>query len=120
VTAALADFIRKRRRELGLSQTEASERTKGRLSHTTIANLEKGTDPRTGKPRHPRAVTLKILAPALEVSYETLAELAGYILKEGGEKYGTEQSSLDGRHLTEEEKAIIRALRDSRRQTSKK
>ena len=114
MTATLADFIRDRRKELGLSQTELSNRTGNRLSHTTVANLENGTDPRTGKPRHPRAETLRILAPALEASYGMLAELAGYIIKEDSEEYGEERSELDGKLLTEEEKAIVRALRESK------
>lgn len=114
MTVELAEFIRKRRKQLGLSQTELSNRTGGRLSHTTIANLEYGVDPRTKKPRHPRAVTLQILAPVIEASYAQLAELAGYIVKEDSEDYAIERSVLDGEPLTEQEKAVIRALRTGR------
>ena len=111
----LAGFIRERRRELSISQTELSRRTGGRLSHTTIANLEKGTDPRTGKPRHPRAVTLGILAPFLETTYEYLAVLAGYFgTSESKEAYQAQEPVLNGRPLSEQEKAIVRAVRSSR------
>lgn len=110
----LAEFIRERRREQGISQAELSQRTDGRLSHTTIANLEKGTDPRTGKPRHPRAVTLDILAPVLETTYEHLAALAGYLgTSENKESYRVPETTLDGRPLSEQEKAIVRAVRNS-------
>lgn len=111
----LAEFIRERRRELRISQTELSQRTGGRLSHTTIANLEKGTDPRTGKPRHPRAVTLRILAPVLDSTYEHLAALAGYLgASEKKSVYGADDPILDGRPLSNEEKAIVRAVRSSK------
>lgn len=110
----LAEFIRERRREQGISQAELSQRTNGRLSHTTIANLEKGTDPRTGKPRHPRAVTLDILAPVLETTYEHLAALAGYLgTSESKESYRVQETTLDGRTLSEQEKAIVRAMRNT-------
>ena len=115
MTSELGEFIEARRRELGLSQAEVSKRTSGGLSHTTIANLEKGTDPRTGKPRHPRAVTLQMLAPVLETPYDQLAELAGYIIRDEPGQYKTDNAILDGRQLTEQEKAVIRALRESKK-----
>ncbi len=115
----LAEFIRERRREQGISQAELSQRTDGRLSHTTIANLEKGTDPRTGKPRHPRAVTLDILAPVLETTYEHLAALAGYLgASERKEDYQTREPVLDGQPLSAQEKAIVRAVRTSQPDSS--
>ncbi len=118
MNAGLAEFIRDRRRELSLSQAELSRRTSGRLSHTTIANLEKGADPRTGKPRHPRAITLRILAPVLETTYEHLAALAGYGgISEEKTTYGGKTTALDGRLLNAEEKAVIRALRDAKGQS---
>ena len=115
MSTKLAHFIRDRRRELSISQAELSRRTDGRLSPTTIAKLEKGTDPRTGKPRHPRAVTLEILAPVLETTYEHLAALAGYLgTGESKEVYQVQEPNLDGRPLSEQEKAIVRAIRNSR------
>ncbi len=110
MTDKLASYIEKRRQSLGMSQTEVSRRTKRRLSHTTIANLEKGIDPRTGKPRQPRVETLKILAPALDTTYDELAERAGYIMREQAAGYNV-RSELDGLPLTGTEKEVVRALR---------
>lgn len=115
MTSELSEFIEARRKELGLSQAELSKRTSGGLSHTTIANLEKGTDPRTGKPRYPRAVTLQMLAPVLETPYDQLAELAGYIIRDETSPYKSDYASLDNKALTEQEKAVIRALRESKK-----
>ena len=111
----LGAFIRQKRHELKMSRIELARNTNGRLSHTTIANLEKGVDPRTGKPRQPRAETLRLLAPALGCSYEDLAELAGYISREEKQAYVVQEAAVDGKRLSPQELAVIRALREAGR-----
>lgn len=59
---------------------EAAERAG--ISHTYLSQLEKGEDPRTGKPIRPSVDTLKGLAKAYNYSYEDLLAQAGYITPE--------------------------------------
>lgn len=49
------------------------------ISHSYLSHLEKGVDPRTGKPLKPSADTLKGLARAYNYPYEKLLEAADYI-----------------------------------------
>lgn len=49
------------------------------ISHAYLNQLEKGVDPRTGKPLKPSADTLKGIARAYNYPYERLLEAAGYI-----------------------------------------
>lgn len=52
------------------------------ISHTYLSQLEKGTDPRTGKAIQPSIETLKGLARAHNYPYEELLAAAGYIYTE--------------------------------------
>jgi transcriptional regulator with XRE-family HTH domain len=49
------------------------------ISHTYLSHLEKGKDPRTGKPLYPSPDTLRALSKAYNYSYEELMMVAGYI-----------------------------------------
>lgn len=71
----LADFIRQRRAELGLSMRETARRAKIHVS--TISELESGRIANLTLP------TLQRLASALDVDYEDLVGLAGYVMPSG-------------------------------------
>lgn len=50
------------------------------ISHTHLDSIEKGADPRTGKPVSISAEVLKLLSIATNTDYETLSELYFYDL----------------------------------------
>lgn len=52
---------------------------RAKISHTYLSHLEKGKDPRTGKPLYPSPDTLKALATAFNYPYEELMMAAGYL-----------------------------------------
>lgn len=79
----LSEFGKYLKELRGKRSLREMERITG-LSHTYLSTLEKGFDPRSGKERKPTPETLKKLSDTLEVSYEKLLEVAGYIKTFGG------------------------------------
>jgi transcriptional regulator with XRE-family HTH domain len=55
------------------------------ISHTYLDILERGIDPRSGKPIKPSVDMLKRLAIAFNYPYKKLMQAAGYLSEEGGE-----------------------------------
>lgn len=49
------------------------------ISHSYLSHLEKGKDPRTGKPIYPSPDTLKALSKAYDYPYEKLLATADYL-----------------------------------------
>ena len=70
----LGDFVRKSRTEKGLSLREFGKLCE--ISHTTIDVIEKGYDPRTGKPVNITNNTFEKLSAGLGVSVSTLVNLS--------------------------------------------
>jgi transcriptional regulator with XRE-family HTH domain len=66
-----------------MSQRELARRCG--LSNVYIKNLEKGADPKTGKPYDPTVTTLRALAKGMNISLESLLE-----------KLGVEVVNIDG------------------------
>lgn len=66
----LHDAITKFRMEQGLSQREFAKRCN--LSHNTIHLLEKGVNPRSGKPLVPDTITLKKIADGMGITMDEL------------------------------------------------
>ncbi|WP_261806118.1 helix-turn-helix domain-containing protein [Lapidilactobacillus luobeiensis] len=83
MTNNLGQYLREIRGKRSLR--EISEMTNGRLSHTAIANIEKGTNGRK-EPVKPSPDTLKILADVYHIDYVKLLNMAGYINKKDEEK----------------------------------
>lgn len=71
----LGDLLRNLRGKESLR--DAGKRTG--LSHTYLSIIEKGFDPRSGKPVKPTPETLKLLSEAYNHPYEDLMIKAGYI-----------------------------------------
>ena len=70
-------LLKREREERGLSLREAA--SKIGISHTYIANLEKGVDPKTGKKFEPTPAVLRKIANFYNISYMKLMFLCGYI-----------------------------------------
>lgn len=70
-TTDLGNFIRERRERLGIGLNELARRS--RLSQATLSKLE------NGKIEIPQPHRLQALARELDVDYEDLAALAGYL-----------------------------------------
>lgn len=110
------------------SLREASKRTG--LSHTYLGIIEKGYDPRSGKPVKPTPETLKLLSEAYDYPYEKLMEIAGYLEGENREELQSKQQDkpinmafLGGRKevLTDDEaEALELALEIHRRNKEKR
>lgn len=66
----LHDAITKFRTEQGLSQREFAKRCN--LSHNTIHLLEKGINPRSGKPLVPDTITYKKIADGMGITMDEL------------------------------------------------
>ena len=66
----LHDAIIKYRMEQGLSQREFAKRCN--LSHNTIHLLEKGVNPKTGKPLIPDTITYKKIADGMGITMDEL------------------------------------------------
>lgn len=66
----LHDAIIKFRMEQGLSQREFAKRCN--LSHNTIHLLEKGVNPKTGKPLIPDTITYKKIADGMGITMDEL------------------------------------------------
>lgn len=90
-TTDLSSFILKRREKIGLSQRQLAELSG--LSNTEISRIEKGSR------KHPSPETLKAIAPHIQVNYELLLELAGYLEKRF---YGNQLKKLRGTRTYEE------------------
>lgn len=73
----LYEFLKKKRTLLKLSLRNAADKIG--ISHSYLSNLEKGIDPRTGSPIKPTPETLKLIADAYELDYDSLMKLAGYL-----------------------------------------
>lgn len=71
----LGDTLKKLRGRQSLR--EVSKKTG--ISHTYLGILEKGHDPRTGKPVNPSPETLRLLAQAYDYPYKRLLKLSGYL-----------------------------------------
>lgn len=80
----LGNFIQEKRNEMGLSLREFGGLCG--ISHTTIDCLEKGYDPRTGKPINITNSTFGKLANALNVPVAYLVELSQGIKSKPVEK----------------------------------
>ncbi|WP_148133305.1 helix-turn-helix domain-containing protein [Candidatus Formimonas warabiya] len=52
---------------------------RAQISHSYLSHLEKGRDPRTGKPLYPSPDTLKSLSKAYNYPYEKMLAAAGYL-----------------------------------------
>lgn len=70
----LGEYIQNKRIGMGLSLREFGQLCG--ISHTTIDNIEKGYDPRTGKPVNITNTTFKHLASGLNVPIEVLVSLS--------------------------------------------
>jgi hypothetical protein len=61
------------------SLREVAERSNKRISHSYLNILEKGFDPRSGKPIKPTPESLRVISDLYGYSYEKLMILAGYL-----------------------------------------
>src|SRR5579884_80497 len=68
----LATLIRNKREEIGIPLAVAAKRAG--IGHATLENLERGKNPRTGKPSRPGRQILEQIAPVLRMSQEELNE----------------------------------------------
>lgn len=91
---ALGKLIRQLRGDLSLREFAL----KCEVSHTTIDNLEKGIDFRTGKPTQVKMATLQKIADACDVSLS-------YILNEA--KLQTSEPSLSEPQFSENKRKLI-------------
>lgn len=111
-------YLRNARLAKELSLRAVEEATEGEVSNAYLSQLE------TGKIAKPSPHVLHSLSIALGVSYETLMERAGYIVKAGersdGVKHGR-AATLSIENLTpEEEKALMEHLAFIRWQRKRK
>lgn len=68
---------------------------RAKISHTYLSHLEKGRDPRTGKPLYPSPDTLKALSKAFNYSYNKLMVAAGYLDEEENPANETEHKKAE-------------------------
>lgn len=61
------------------SLRDVADRSNKRISHSYLNILEKGRDPRSGKPIKPTPEALRIVSELYSYSYEELMILAGYL-----------------------------------------
>lgn len=74
---SLGEYLHRWRRERGLSLREAARLTGGRVTHSTIRNLERGFNSRN-QPYTITLHTLKSIAEGYGIPLDTLLERAGY------------------------------------------
>lgn len=74
---SIGEFIKKKRVEGGLSLRDFASLCG--LSHSYIDSLEKGFDPRTGKPLSPTMDTLEKITKGLSMSLDEFLKLTGFI-----------------------------------------
>lgn len=88
------------------SLREISERSNKKVSHSYIADLEKGYS-RSGKEVKPSPETLKVLAEVYDADYNYLMELAGYIEMSSGKKMATtiDPDGAKAKAMNEDKKA---------------
>ena len=87
----LGEFLRELRGKESLRSV--SERIDGRLSHSYISDLEKGTS-RRGTVINPTPEALKILSEAYNVNYDKLMSLAGYIEEKDSPSLSNKQMTV--------------------------
>lgn len=80
---ALGDVVKAYRDQHGLSLRDLAQRCG--LSHTFIDTLEKGVEPKTGKPSTPTVASLQALAKGMNMSFDELMQAAGYIDSPGND-----------------------------------
>ncbi len=97
----LGQYIKKKREEKNMALRPFAEMCD--LSHAYIDKLEKGVDPRTGKPVIPTIDTLQKISQALNCPLEELLKQGGYI-----EKKDEVESELD---LTLEEQQLLEKIK---------
>lgn len=114
----LGMYLRSARLKLGLSLRAVEDATDGEVSNAYLSQLE------NGKILKPSPHVLYSLANALEVSYETLMERAGYIVKTGERteesKHGKAATFSIDNLTPEEEKALLEHLNFLRWQRNRK
>jgi transcriptional regulator with XRE-family HTH domain len=71
----LGNLLRKLRGKESLREVSKRAGT----SHTYLGVIEKGIDPRTGKPVKPTPQTLRVLSKTYNYPYEELMKLSGYL-----------------------------------------
>ncbi|MGR5962906.1 helix-turn-helix domain-containing protein [Bacillus paranthracis] len=80
----LGMIIREYRQEHNLSLRDFA--TRCQLSHSYIDKLEKGIDPRNGKPVEPTLTVIEQIAHAIHKDKTDLLEEIGYLNKQGNIK----------------------------------
>jgi len=91
----LGNYVRERRRELGLTQEELAERIGGSASQAEVSRLERGTIV------FPRRSRLEGLAAALEVTLGTLLVHSGWMTNDEGELVDRMPRGVGRRAVTE-------------------
>lgn len=106
--ATLGDVLRKARSDLNMSQRDVENATGKEVSNAYISQLE------SGKITRPSPHILYALSAALQISYETLMERAGYIsasgLRPAETKHGQAATFAIDNLSAEEEKALLKHL----------
>jgi transcriptional regulator with XRE-family HTH domain len=114
----LGMYLRSARLKKELSLRAVEEATEGEVSNAYLSQLE------NGKIAKPSPHVLYALANALDVSYETLMERAGYIVKAGeraeGSKHGKAATFSIDNLTPEEERALLEHLNYLRWQRNRK
>ncbi|WP_342412325.1 helix-turn-helix domain-containing protein [Bacillus sp. FSL K6-1560] len=94
----LGNYLRELRGSL--SMREAAKRIG--ISHTYLDKIEKGRDPRSGKPIKPTPETLRMISKAYNCDYEELMVVAGYIESNQSKK----EKDIELESLTPNQKKI--------------
>ncbi|MGQ2376312.1 helix-turn-helix domain-containing protein [Companilactobacillus zhachilii] len=94
------------------SLRDVSKRTNGKISHSYIADLEKGVS-RRGNKISPSPETLKVLSKVYNTDYDKLMKLAGYSDKDYKKKHvdladDDVVMSYEGKPIPPEDLEIIR------------
>lgn len=105
----LSEFVRTKRGNMSLREFA---KLCGDISHTQIDSIERGVDPRTGKPVRPTVETLAKIAQGTGVTVAYLAALANgdnppenkKIPKDLRKILEDEEVTLNGRMMSEEDK----------------
>ncbi len=105
----LSEFVRTKRGNMSLREFA---KLCGDISHTQIDSIERGVDPRTGKPVRPTVETLAKIAQGTGVTVAYLAALANgdnppenkKIPKDLKKILEDEEVTLNGRMMSEEDK----------------